>query len=337
MAGAEAQTRVLSAPAKLNLGLRLLGRRPDGVHLLESLFVPLDLADRVELHVEVAAGGSGGPVVELELEGRAPSRDVPTDETNLAAAAARAFLDAAGLAGRVRIRLRKEVPVAAGLGGGSSDAGAVLRGLAELFPDALPSGEIARLAAGLGADVPFFLDPRPALVTGIGEQVEPVDGVPELDLVLANPGISLATAEVYAAADALGPALTPARAGSTLRSLSELQTAGKVGGSVGGGGWQVDGLAKLLVNDLEPAALRLCPSVGRLRDSLRAAGAAAVGMSGSGATVYGIFRSRAEAESAIRKAGFELQSADFQSAFRSADGQPAVWARVVRSSGSRSD
>ena len=163
--------RVL-APAKLNLGLRIVGRRPDGTHELESVFVPIDLADELELEIEERAEGAAE--VALALSGG--GEGVPADAENLAVREARAFLDAAGLRARVRVALAKRIPAAAGLGGGSSDAGAVLRALAERFPGAVDSERLAAIALRLGSDVPFFLDPRPALVGGVGERRAPLPG-----------------------------------------------------------------------------------------------------------------------------------------------------------------
>jgi 4-diphosphocytidyl-2-C-methyl-D-erythritol kinase len=177
----------------------------------------------------------------------------------------------------VRIRLTKRIPAAAGLGGGSSDAGAVLRALAASFPDALDAGTLARLALRLGADVPFFLAPRPARVGGIGERIQPLADLPPFDCVLANPGVPLSTAAVFAAFDA-----EPTRSAPALDR----------------------GLGLDLANDLEPAAGRLCPAIGPLRDRLRAVGARAVGLSGSGPTVFGIFPDAAEATSALARAAF---------------------------------
>jgi len=273
----------LSAPAKINLGLRVLGRRADGYHELESLFLPLDLADEIRLGVEPAPRSS----VQLRL---APTPFcVPDGGDNLAARAALAFLEAAGLTCRVDVELAKHTPVAAGLGGGSSDAGAVLRGLAARFPEALGPAALATLALELGADVPFFLDPRPAWVRGVGEQVEPVDGVPSLALLLANPGVGLATADVYRAFDALYPDWKPRAAPGPAR------------GPLAGGAEQ---LARWVENDLEAAALRLCPAIGRLEQRLRELGALAVGMSGSGATLFGVFEDAPAARTALAEAAF---------------------------------
>ena len=259
------------APAKLNLGLRILGRRSDGYHELESVFVPLDLADEIELEIADAAQ----PVVTLELAGA--QAGVPADLTNLAARAAAEFLAAAGLARAVRIRLTKWIPAAAGLGGGSSDAGAVLRALAASFPDALPAPALARLALRLGADVPYFLAPCPARVAGIGERIQPLADFPPLACVLANPGVPLSTAAVFAAFDAR-PKLAP-------RVLDP-----ELGLDLG--------------NDLAPAAERLCPAIAPLRERLRGEGARAVGLSGSGPTVFGIFPDAAEAARALARAAF---------------------------------
>ncbi len=268
----------LAAPAKVNFGLRIVGRRADGLHELESVFLPLDLADEVELEAE----GPADPCIDFALVG-APG-GAPTDGSNLAARAAEAFLAETGLRQALRIRLTKRIPVAAGLGGGSSDAGAVLRGLAERFPGALGGEALAALALGLGADVPFFLDPRPALVSGVGERREPLAGWPVWTLLLANPGTPLATGRVFDAYDALPAAPRPP---DSLRSLAErLCTGPSDPASV---------LEPLLHNGLEPAALALCPEIGPLRERLRESGALAVGFSGSGATLFGVFSGEREA------------------------------------------
>jgi 4-diphosphocytidyl-2-C-methyl-D-erythritol kinase len=289
--------RVL-APAKLNLGLRIVGRRADGRHELESVFVPLDLADELDIRAEPAEQAEVG----LELERSADG--VPADARNLAARAARGFLDASGLRARVRIALRKRVPAAAGLGGGSSDAGAVLRALAARYPDAVAPAALAALAEELGADVPFFLDPHPALVHGIGEYRAPLPGrLPALAALLANPGEPLETARVFAA-HAARPG-TPAVAGELAGRWREALAGPSQG--------LPERLGPLLENDLEPAAERLCPALGPVRAALRAAGALAVGLSGSGATLYGLFATPEAAEAARARARLP----------------PRAWARVA--------
>ena len=282
----------LRAPAKVNLGLRILGRRADGYHRLESLFAPLDLADTVELELRA------GPGVTLALGGPCAA-GVPADEQNLAVRAAQAFLAAEGRKGGVAIRLEKHVPSPGGLGGGSSDAGAVLRGLDSLRPGALDAGRLRALALGLGADVPFFLAPVPALVGGIGEEVLPLDGVPSFVLLLAHPGAALATAAVYAE-HAAGAALTPPEPGPSIRALLALrEEAGRARAGPTGGFQSV--LRALVANDLEPAASRLCPAVPELHEEIEATGALAVSLSGSGPTVFGVFPDERAAGEAQRR------------------------------------
>ncbi len=287
--------RVERAHAKLNFGLRVLGRRADGYHLIESFFVPIDLADEVRIEIEPA----DEPRVTLESE-IAPDAsgvvDFPSGADNLALRAGEAFLRASGRSLRVSLSLVKRIPVAAGLGGGSSDAGAVLRALDALVPGALGRRRLAALALSLGADVPFFLASRPALVEGIGERITPIGGLPELGLVLANPGESLSTAQVFGALDARPPALTPAESGSTLRSLSDWMAVDPED-SVN----QSLRLAEVLENDLEGAARELCPAIGEIQRRLAESGARAVGMSGSGATSFGVFATQSEANSAIKQ------------------------------------
>lgn len=280
----------VEAPAKINLGLRIRGRRGDGYHELESVFLPLDLAD--EVRVEACAGEG----VSLALEGDAAG--VPRGDANLALRAACAFAEAADLGEALAVRLTKRIPAAAGLGGGSSDAAAVLRALAALRPGRVAPERLRALALGLGADVPFFLDPRPAWVRGIGERIEPVAGLPPLPLLLVNPGLPLPTAEVYRAFDALAPALTPEDPTPRMRALQALRESGGDVRRVAR-----EALADLVWNDLEPAATRLCPPVARLRARLDELGALAVGLSGSGPTLYGVFPDRGAADRAAGAAG----------------------------------
>lgn len=292
------------APAKVNLGLRLTGVRPDGYHLLDSLFVPIDLADRVDVEVDAAPE----PAVELALSGP-EAGDLPAGADNLVVRAAERFLAATGLSLRVAIELEKHIPSGAGLGGGSSDAAAVLRELARRFPQETAQIDLTALALALGADVPFFLDPTPSRVRGIGEQVEPVAGVPALALLLAHPGISLATAAVYANWDEHDGALTRKPPRPTMPAAF-------------GPGLQASALHELLENDLEPPAVRLCPSIAQLQEQIRSLGAVAVGMSGSGATVFGIFENRSSAEDALDRS----QRGKFG---------PRVWARFAMTGASR--
>jgi 4-diphosphocytidyl-2-C-methyl-D-erythritol kinase len=273
------QTLEARAPAKINLGLRILGRRPDGYHALESVFAPLDLHDRLRIHVEEAEQ----PRVSVALRG--VHAGVPPGGEDLAGRAARAFLAESRLPLSIDIELDKGIPVAAGLGGGSSDAGTVLRLLAGAWPAAIGRERLFELARGLGADVPWFLDPRPARVGGTGDEIRPIR-LPAIDLLLANPGVPLPTAEVYRAFDALVPTPGSRRSGPGRPPLD------------------LGREALALDNDLEPAAVRLCPGLTRLRDTLAALQPAAFGMSGSGPTFFAVFKSAEAAADAARRASF---------------------------------
>ena len=277
----------LAAPAKINLGLRVTGRRADGYHQIESLFLPLEWADEVE--VELVPDDPG--CVHFELGGT-PSLDVPSDDRNLATRAARAFRQAAGPGPGIRVRLDKRLPSQAGLGGGSSDAGAVLRALSALEPGRVEEGVLRELALGLGADVPFFLDPRPAEVSGIGEIIRPLTGIRALTLLLVWPEPGLPTSEVFAAHDAAS--LTPERADPTILPLWALRESGGLGRA----GLRLRGLVH---NDLEPAATHLNPAVAELQREIEKNGALVAAMSGSGPTVYGLFEEDREAEAAANR------------------------------------
>jgi 4-diphosphocytidyl-2-C-methyl-D-erythritol kinase len=256
------------ARAKVNLGLEVLGRRPDGYHELSTLFVAVDLADRV--HVETTAGP------EIEVACDAPG--VPSGPENLAWRAAAGLRAAAGIDRGVRVRIEKAIPVAAGLGGGSVDAAAVLAALGRLLGLAWPRERWTALATGLGMDVPFFLGDGPAIGSGRGEVLAPVRLDRSLALVVVNPGFPLATRDVYGA-------VRPAHftTGEGVRALVR---------ALPGGARAVAGR---LINGLEPAVSTLWPGLAEIREALRAAGALGTVMSGSGPTVVGVLPSPAAA------------------------------------------
>jgi 4-diphosphocytidyl-2-C-methyl-D-erythritol kinase len=256
----------ISAPAKLNLCLYLGGRREDGLHELCSLFEPLALADLLEV-TEAERDEVICPGVEGE---------------NLAARALAALRERGWSRPPLRIEIQKRTPVAAGLGGGSADAAAVLR---------LAAGEIAdleQIAAGLGADVPSQLTPALALVRGAGEGVEHLPEPAEHAVVLLPDGGGLSTAAVFAEADRLG-------LGRPAAALEEL--AGRLREAAGAGASPL-AYAELLVNDLEPAARSLCPAIGTALDALRNAGAPLALLTGSGPTAFGLFSSLGTAREA---------------------------------------
>jgi 4-diphosphocytidyl-2-C-methyl-D-erythritol kinase len=259
------------APAKINLCLFLGPHRGDGLHELCSLFEPLALADLIE-------------VEEAERD-EVVCESIPDE--NLAAAALRALRTEGWGRGPLRIGIEKRTPVAAGLGGGSADAAAVLRLAAGEVP------ELERLAAGLGADVPSQLVPSLALVRGAGERVARLPDPHPHAVVLLPGGGGLPTAAVFAEADRLGLG----RSRDELEALAErLLTAAGAGGS------PLD-YAELLENDLEPAARSLRPEIGESLDALRAAGAGAALLTGSGPTVFGLFADLPAARAAAERTG----------------------------------
>jgi 4-diphosphocytidyl-2-C-methyl-D-erythritol kinase len=256
----------LRAPAKLNLCLYLGPRRHDDLHEIRSLFCPLTLADRI-----VVADAEADELVCPGVEG-----------PNLASKALAALRARGWQRSPVRVEIEKRIPVAAGLGGGSADAAALLR----LARDEVEG--VAELAAELGADVPSQLDPAFALVAGAGEAVEPLPPPGEFAAVLVPAEDGLRTSEVYAQADRLG----------LRRDVAELdEIAGELRAAAGGGASPLR-YAELLVNDLGEAALSVRPEIAAALSALREAGARVVLVSGSGPTACGLFEDIAAADRA---------------------------------------
>lgn len=273
---------VLIARCKVNLRLDILGRRPDGYHELETLFCPLpDPHDT--LTVEILGQGR-----ETALTCSDPDLSGPD---NLVLRAWRAYAAKTGFAPPLRIHLEKRIPHGAGLGGGSSDAAALLAWLNAAAGHAALSGEaLSALAAGLGADLPFFLLGRPALAKGIGERLTPVDlDLSGLILLLVCPPVRVATAWAYAAHDAW---TSERRSGQECLTRLAAGTTGSV--SVTGGP---------IRNSFEPAVFEAYPELRRIKENLLGLGAAAAGLSGSGAALFGLFRDEALAEKAALSAG----------------------------------
>ncbi len=262
----------LLAPAKVNLYLQVLGRRPDGYHDLRMLMAPVSWFDRLRVErlehpgrVEMAVEGRGGP---------------PPGEDNLCVRAARFYFAKAGVSGGARIRLRKRIPAGAGLGGGSSDAAAVVMGLERLFGRALPGEARRRAAFAVGADVPFFFARGPAWVEGIGERVRALPGAGRpLWLTLVWPGAFLSTGSVFSR---LTKGLTSPGAAPRIAQFN------------------FQGVARGLRNDLQAAALIEMPAIGSALGALRRAGADHALMSGSGSAVFGLLPGAAEAARVAR-------------------------------------
>ena len=260
------------APAKVNLYLHVTGRRGDGYHMLDSLIAFADIGDR--LTAEPAG------VLSLEVSGP-EARSLPsTYEDNLVLRAARLLAAHAGITTGAALRLQKSLPVAAGIGGGSSDAAAALRALRQLWQVSVGDAALRALAAELGADIPACVGGRAVWVGGIGERIDPAAALPKAGILLANPRTKLPTAAVFAARR--GAFGDPGRFEPMPAS--------------------VVGLAQTLMrcrNDLTDAAIGLVPEIGAVLASLRALpGALLARMSGSGATCFALFRDRGAAERA---------------------------------------
>jgi 4-diphosphocytidyl-2-C-methyl-D-erythritol kinase len=248
--------------AKVNLHLEVVGRRPDGFHDLVTVFQTVSLADRLRL--EYRPGSALG--VEVGLTGPT-SRGVPADSSNLAARALLAFGAAASLGGHFRLELVKRIPAGGGLGGGSSNAAAVLRLLARAFPGRLSVEDLRALAAGLGSDVPYFLLGGTAIGRGRGELLDAVPELPRRSLWLVLPAVSSATPRVFAA-------LEPHEVGQREDAVAAIFGADD--------SWQA--LAEHGHNALTGPALRVYPQLARIEHELADSGAAWVRLSGSGST-----------------------------------------------------
>ena len=250
---------VYSAPAKINLCLHVLGKRADGYHLLAMAMQRVDLCDRIRVRL---ADGCG---IRVTCDGL----ELAAGEENIAARAARLVLAEAGQERAVDISIQKNIPVAAGLGGGSSDAAAVLLALDEMLDLHLGTERLMELGLRLGADVPFFVFGRPAWATGIGEQLEPLPPMPAVCYLLVHPGFAVSTAWVYQSLR-----LTISDEVANLPRFSAVSAAD---------------LVSRLHNDLERVTLAAYPQIDQVKQELLADGALGALMSGSGATVFGVF------------------------------------------------
>ena len=263
----------LSAPAKLNLTLDILGTRPDGYHEMEMVMQSVSLCDEIHLHL----GFPGGIRAESGL------RFLPNDKGNLAVAAAVAFRQATGQSWTdLRISIEKRIPVCAGTAGGSSDAAAVLRGLNLLTNAGLSLQDLARIGAAVGSDVPYCVLGGTALAQGRGETLTPLPALPACLFVLCKPRFSISTKKLYEAIDSVELHEKPDTA-AMLRALEAKDLAAA---------------ARLLSNVMEEAAALERPLIGQLRQRLLELGALGARMTGSGSAVYGIFAQEGAAERA---------------------------------------
>lgn len=267
---------------KINLLLNILGRRADGFHELETVLQPVPLFDELE----ITGGGSS-----IELSCDVPA--LPCDGSNLIVKAARSFFDATRIPPAAKLHLNKRIPMEAGLGGGSGNAATTLLGLNELFDHPLDDERLWAVAAGLGSDVPFFLQSQPALATGRGEHIKPLPPFPALAglaLVLIHPGFGISTPWAYQSLARFPGELNgqPGRARELIASLQTADAENKKWGAQ-------------LYNSLEAPAFSKFPVLDLYVCSLRDQGAIGALMSGSGSTVFAWFENAGQAGQALER------------------------------------
>ncbi len=259
----------LDAPAKINLYLHVLSKRPDGYHELDSLIVFAGVGDVLTIEP--------GGFLELIIDGPFGD-DLTADEENLVMKAARLLADEAEIEPRAHITLTKNLPVASGIGGGSADAAAILKGLCELWQLSPPPDLLTAMALALGADVPVCLESRPAYISGVGEAIEPACGLPAAHLVLANPMVAVPTPQVFAARE------------GTFSQADRLEQMPAT----------VDDLATALAsrrNDLTEAAIQTAPVISGVLNALEELDGTLISrLSGSGATCFALFADQALAD-----------------------------------------
>jgi 4-diphosphocytidyl-2-C-methyl-D-erythritol kinase len=265
----------LPAFAKINLSLRVFGRREaDGFHEIETIFQTVSLSDRLTF------SAWSGEQIQLTCD----NPNVPGDESNLILKAANALREKFNVERGARIHLEKRIPSPGGMGGGSADAAIALLGLVHLWQIETSKEELETIGAMLGADVPFFFTGGTALGTGLGTKITPLEDAPKTDLLIVTPNVSVPTAEAY---KALGlPCLTKKSSESILASARWRESfAGPI--------------QEMLHNDFEPVIFRLKPEIKRVKTTLIALGADGALMSGSGASVFGVFDKTKARELAI--------------------------------------
>lgn len=285
------QSSIHFAPAKLNIRLKITGRRPDGYHNLVSIMAPVSLYDRIELQI------TSRKLITISCEGFS----APADKENLACRAAQAFFAHTGIDHGLSIKLTKNIPVAAGLGGGSSDAACVLKALNQIWSCPLSVRELAELALGLGADVPFFLTEKPCIVRGIGEILEPIEKWPKLWYIIVTPPIRVSTAWVYGNLN-----------WSPLEDTGELElTKDEYQFIIANFKKKAFVIGRILDNDLERVTASHFSAIEDIKKTLMDSGSDGVLMSGSGPSVFGVFESKDRA----RQAKPDLTSLDIGDIF----------------------
>lgn len=263
------------APAKLNLLLKITGQRIDGYHELVSVLVPVALYDKLKISK-----------LERGLKVYWSGRELPKGQNNLVNRAAISFFEKTGIRKGAKITAIKKIPVSSGLGGGSSDAAATLKGLNQLWGDSLSSRDLERLALSLGADVPFFLLQRPSIARGIGEILQPMKSFPSFWYVIVSPSLMVSTAWVY-------------------KRIKLQLTNKEIQSIVNFSKKAIFNIPELLSNDLEGVTLGKYPFLCSIKDSLIELGALGALMTGSGPSIFGLFDSSRKAYEAGKIIGLQ--------------------------------
>jgi 4-diphosphocytidyl-2-C-methyl-D-erythritol kinase len=266
----------IRAPAKINIGLRVVGKRIDGYHLIDTIMAPVSLYDEIYITKVAQKFRRSRSLFTVTCDNPA----VPRGAENLVYRAASVILEGVAINKPVKIHIQKKIPVGAGLGGGSSDAAATLVGLNRFLGLDHSRQQLEKLGLSLGTDVPFFIGGKPARARGVGERLSPIKSLPWNWAVIIYPGFSVATDWVYRNFEAK---LTKPMANTSIISPLKKRS----------------GQRKLLVNDLETVTLARYPRINSLKRKLIDEGAAGALMSGSGSAVFGLFDSRGNAERAF--------------------------------------
>jgi len=270
------------AYAKINIALKITGRREDGYHELDMIFLELNLGDGIEVR-KIPEG------IVLSCS----DKTLPLDEHNLAYKAARLMMDKYDIPGGVDITLTKRIPSQAGLGGGSSDAACVVRCMNELFGLAVSDEELEKTAAVLGADVPFFIRGGLARAKGTGDELEDLGSFPKCAILIAKPDASVSTPWAYRAYDEM----TGEHAKIDIDAAIEAIRAGRI-----------RDLAEYIGNDLEAPVIKEVPGIAAIKKQMYDHGAAAALMTGSGSAVFGLFESKEKAAACAAAFGTEILS-----------------------------
>lgn len=286
----------IKAYAKINLGLDVLGRLPNGYHEVKMVMQTVDIWDELTFE-RIEEPDLAGTVSENAGAGAADDRagdtgvilttdagELPLDRDNLICKAVMLMREEYGLSGGVKIHLQKNIPIAAGMAGGSTDAAATLRGINELFELGVSDEKLMELGVRIGADVPYCVMGGTALAEGIGEKLTRLKAAPQCILLVVKPDVNVSTKDVYRALDAQEKILHPDIDGMVAAIQKD----------------DLDGVISRLGNVLEPVTVQQCPAVSRIRNIMDTQGADGSLMSGSGPTVFGIF-SDAEAAERARK------------------------------------